>query len=155
MRSWVQSSGLLQEVDRSWFGYKMLPTNSWAIVVIGEVWGYWLDYEGSNFIIAEWTTRKWLLVGGSRLLGVCPWRIYFVLGPWCSLFYFCGHHEVSSFPPRHAPTIMMFLPWHRSNSNAASQLWTETSENCEPELTFPPVSWFSQVIGHSNKMLTY
>jgi hypothetical protein len=90
-----------------WFGYKVFPIKACIEGVVleamlrGVALGKWFDYEASDFIkelihsgfIIWWhywemmDTRRWSLVGGGRSPGPCLWKLYLVLGPFCSLSF--------------------------------------------------------------------
>jgi hypothetical protein len=112
-------------------------TESW------ELWPHeWINslLDTTNGLLAVGGNfRRWLLVVGSKLLRVRPWRVYFVLGPFLSL------------PVCFLDAMKWALPaLPQAQSDGAWQLQTEISETISQNKFFLPRNWLPWIFCHSD-----
>lgn len=89
-----------------------------------------------------------------RSLRVCCWRAHLVPGLYLSV-------SVSLLPGQLRSEQFCFITLSsimyrliRYRRNGASRPWTEISEILSQNQSFAPLSWFAQVVCHSNEKLT-
>jgi hypothetical protein len=142
---WIQNvpkdSSVEGLVPRSWYCEEVI--GSWQVNLISKLTHWWF--------IAEWANWRWGLIGESRLVWMCPWRLY--LAPSSFSLFACwspGGEQLLCqmlLPPYLLPYLR-----HKAMESVTHDL---KPRNHEPEWIFPPLSCFSQVFCPCDRELTH